>query len=66
MKIPKNENSMVSHIFDGVECYITTRNTTNGKFSLYKIVNGNDYEKLINSAILMANQIGLILELLKQ
>ena len=49
MKIPKNENSMVSHIFDGVECYITTRNTTNGKFSLYKIVNGNDYEKLITA-----------------
>jgi hypothetical protein len=45
MKIPKNEKSMVSHIFDGVKCYITTQNTVNGKFSLYKVIN-DDYEKI--------------------
>ena len=45
MKIPKNEKSMVSHVFDGVKCYITTQNTINGKFTLYK-VNNDDYEKI--------------------
>lgn len=45
MKIPKNEKSMVSHVFDGIKCYITTQNTVNGKFSLYKVIN-NDYEKI--------------------
>lgn len=45
MKIPKNEKSMVSHVFDGVKCYITTQNTVNGKFNLYKVIN-NDYEKI--------------------
>ncbi len=45
MKIPKNEKSMVSHVFDGVKCYVTTLNTVNGKFNLYKVIN-NDYEKI--------------------
>lgn len=45
MKIPKNEISMVSHVFDGVKSYITTRNTINGKFSLYRIIK-DDYERL--------------------
>jgi hypothetical protein len=49
MKIPKNEKSMVSHVFEGVKCYVTTKNTLNGKFSLYKIINDNDYEKLMTA-----------------
>lgn len=49
MKIPKNEKGMVSHIFDGVKCYMTTRNIVSGKFSLYKIIDDNDYEKMITA-----------------
>ena len=49
MKIPKNEKSMVSHVFDGVKCYVTAQNTVSGKFSLYKIIDDNDYEKLMTA-----------------
>lgn len=49
MKIPKNEKGMVSHIFDDVKCYMTTRNIVSGKFSLYKIIDDNNYEKMITA-----------------
>lgn len=45
MKIPKNEKSMVSYIYDGEKRYHITQNTINGKFTLYKVI-GNDYEKM--------------------
>lgn len=45
MKIPNNEKTMVSYIFEGAKCYIITQNTINGKFTLYKIID-NDYQKL--------------------
>ena len=48
MKVSKNEKEMVSHIFDGVECYVTAQNTINGKFTLYKVIN-KDYEKMITA-----------------
>ncbi len=45
MKIPTNETRMTSYIFDGVECYKITRNTSD-KYILYKIIGDNDYKKM--------------------
>lgn len=45
MKIPTNEKIAVTYIFEGIKEYIITRNTYNGKFMLYRIVDG-DYQKL--------------------
>jgi hypothetical protein len=45
MKMPSNEKIMVSYVFEGVKCYITTYNALKGKFTLYKIT-GDDYQKL--------------------
>ena len=44
MKIPKNENIMVTYVFEGINCYTITRNIR-GKYVLYKITDG-DYQKL--------------------
>lgn len=44
MKIPKNENIMVTYVFEGISCYTITRNIL-GKYILYKITDG-DYQKL--------------------
>ena len=44
MKIPKNEDILLTYIFDGIESYTVTRNIL-GKYILYKIVDG-DYQKL--------------------
>ena len=46
MKIPKNEKGMVSYIYDGETHYRITQNTTNGKFTLYKVIGNDDYEKM--------------------
>lgn len=46
MKIPKNEKGMVSYIYDGKTCYRITQNTINGKFTLYKVIDNDDYEKM--------------------
>lgn len=47
MNIPKQEKIMTTYIFDGVKCYLETRNAA-GKYVLYKILN-NDYQKLKTS-----------------
>ena len=44
MKIPKNEQAMVAYVFEGEKCYTVTRNAI-GKYTLYKITNG-DYQKM--------------------
>lgn len=44
MKIPKNEMTVLTYVFDGVDCYAVTRNIL-GKYTLYKITD-NDYQKL--------------------
>ena len=36
---------MVTYLFDGVAEYITTRNAIKGKYTLYKVNNG-DYQKI--------------------
>ena len=46
MKIPKNEKSVVSDIYGGIKCYTITQNTNNGKFTLYKVIGDDDYEKM--------------------
>jgi hypothetical protein len=43
--IPSNEKIVVSHLFEGVKCYVTTHNALKGKFTLYKIVD-NDYQRM--------------------
>lgn len=48
MKIPKQEQIMTTYLFDGVGCYVATRNTV-GKYVLYKIID-NDYQKMQTSA----------------
>jgi hypothetical protein len=45
MKIPKNETGMTVYVFDDIECYKITRNTL-GKYTLYKIIGDNDYQKM--------------------
>ena len=45
MKIPSNEKVMVSYVFEGVKCYVTTHNALKGKFTLYKQME-DDYQKL--------------------
>ena len=37
---------MVSYIYDDEKCYRITQNTTNGKFTLYKVIGSDDYEKI--------------------
>ena len=44
MKIPKQETIVLTYLFEGVKCYIVTRNLL-GKYVLYKIMD-NDYQKL--------------------
>ena len=44
MKIPKNEDTLLTYIFDDIASYTVTRNIL-GKYTLYKIVYG-DYQKL--------------------
>ena len=44
MKISKQEKIVLSYIFEGIKCYIVTRNIL-GKYTLYKIIN-DDYQKL--------------------
>lgn len=44
MKIPQSEKTLLTYVFDGIDCYKTTRNPV-GKYTLYKIIN-NDYQKL--------------------
>lgn len=46
MKIPSNEKGMVSYVYDGKKHYHITQNTVNGKFTLYKVINNDDYEKM--------------------
>jgi hypothetical protein len=37
---------MVSYIYDDEKRYRITQNTINGKFTLYKLINKDDYEKM--------------------
>ena len=48
MKIPKQEQIVVTYLFDGVEYYVATRNTL-GKYVLYKVLD-DDYQKMQTSA----------------
>jgi hypothetical protein len=45
MTIPKSETGMTIYIFDEVECYKITRNTSD-KYILYKIIDDNNYQKM--------------------
>lgn len=45
MKIPSNEQIVVTYVFEGIDEYIVTHSPLRGKFMLYKITNG-DYQKL--------------------
>lgn len=45
MKISSNETGMTIYVFDGVECYKITRNTSD-KYILYKIIGDNNYQKM--------------------
>ena len=47
MKAPKNEKIVLTYVFEGVDCYIVTRNTLE-KYVLYKII-GDGYQKLKTS-----------------
>ena len=44
MQIPKQEQIMITYVFDGAACYVATKNTI-GKYVLYKIID-NDYRKM--------------------
>lgn len=44
MKVPNNEKTVLTYVFDGVSCYTITRNTV-GKYVLYKIID-DDWQKL--------------------
>ena len=44
MKIPKNEQRLLTYVFEDVDCYTVTRNIL-GKYTLYKITDG-DYQKM--------------------
>lgn len=44
MKIPKQEKIVLTYVFEGIDCYIVTRNALE-KYTLYKILN-DDYQKL--------------------
>ena len=44
MKIPKNEQILLTYVFEGVDCYVSTRNIF-GKYTLYKITD-EDYQKI--------------------
>jgi hypothetical protein len=48
MKIPTNEKIVVSHLFEGVKCYVTTHNALKGKYTLYKIID-DDYQKMVTA-----------------
>ena len=48
MKIPSNEKIVASYVFEGVKCYSVTQNALKGKFTLYKIING-DYQKMMTA-----------------
>ena len=45
MKIPSNEKIVVNYVFEDVKCYIATHNVIRGKYTLYKIIDG-DYQRL--------------------
>lgn len=47
MKLPKQEKIVMTYVFEGIDCYIVTRNLL-CKYILYKIVN-NNYQKLKTS-----------------
>lgn len=44
MKIPSQEQIVLTYVFDDIKCYVVTRSIL-GKYILYRIV-GDDYEKL--------------------
>lgn len=47
MKMPKNEQAMLTYVFDGADCYTVTRNAL-GKYTLYKIIE-NTLQKIKTS-----------------
>lgn len=47
MKISKNEKIVLTYVFEEVECYTVTQSTL-GKYTLYKIIDG-DYQKMRTS-----------------
>lgn len=48
MKIPKQEQIVVTYLFGGIDSYVATRNTA-GKYVLYKVLD-DDYQKIQTSA----------------
>ena len=45
MRVPTNEKIVVTYMLDGVADYVCTRNAIKGKYTLYKVNNG-DYQKI--------------------
>jgi hypothetical protein len=45
MKIPKQEETVMTYVFEGVKCYIVTRSPLR-TYTIYKIIGDDDYKKL--------------------
>ena len=45
MDIPKQENIVLTYVFDGVDCYVVTQNYYLQEYVLYKIIE-KGYRKL--------------------
>ena len=48
MKIPKQEEIVLTYVFDGVKGYVVTRSPIK-QYTLYKVIGDNDYKKLKTS-----------------
>ena len=49
MKLPKNEERIETYLKEGVECFVITQNTLNKRFTLFKTIAKNEYEKIASS-----------------
>lgn len=45
MKIPKQEEIVVTYIFEGIKSYVVTRSLLR-QYILYKIIGDDDYKKI--------------------
>lgn len=45
MKIPNNEKIVVNYVYEGIKDYIATYHLIKGKYTLYKITDG-DYQRI--------------------
>ena len=45
MKIPSNEKIVVNYVYEGIKDFIATYHPLKGKYTLYKIIDG-DYQRI--------------------